>query len=244
LAQGELARQELEAGGLSAPQLELARQALRQATTFLESLDKELKTDIPQRRRASPRAGELSADELTSLAQQIQHQLARAQRNRALLFDHGSDDRLSLLLAACDTLQRALTQMSRDEPLKADVQLDLAACQRLLGRYAQAAELTAELDQEGIEPTTRVQARAEMSRVALAGNHFEAAKRLIDQGRVISGQASPELDFAWFEAFLAFARAARQGQQPFPNERMALIELAKKYELEAADTARLLEETH
>src|SRR5262249_55830797 len=99
LAQGELGRQELEAGGRPAERRAENRQVLRQAAALLESLDKELQRDLPLRRRTPPRAGELTADELANLAEQAQYQLARADRNRALLFDRGSDDRLSLLLA-------------------------------------------------------------------------------------------------------------------------------------------------
>src|SRR4051812_49279794 len=168
LAQGELGRQEFEAGLLPGDQVEAVRQTLRQATAALESLDKELTAAIPLRRRSAAKGGELTADELTSLAQQVQHQLANAQRDRAMLFERGSDDRVALLLAAVGTLERLLMQASNHETLKAAVQLDLAECQRLLGRYSEAVELVVVLDQELVPGETRLKARAELIRVAVS----------------------------------------------------------------------------
>src|SRR5262245_40574996 len=244
LAQGELGRQEFEAGALSADQLEPARQALRQATGQLEALDKELTSEIPLRRRSPPRAGALTADELTSLSEHVQHELARAQKNRALLFERGSDDRLSLLLAGVQTLDQLLPQVADDQPLKPAIALDLAECQRLLGRYPEANELAAPLDRDGVPNALRLKARAELIRLALAQNNFDSARRLIELGRATGSQASAELDFSWFEAFLAFARAARQGQTLFISDRTPAVELARTYEREAAQAAELLDQAH
>jgi hypothetical protein len=244
LAQGELGRQELEAGALPAEQLEPTRQTLRQATTLLESLDKELKAEIPLRRRTRPRDGEFSADELAGLAEQVQHQLARTQKNRALLFARGSDDRLSLLLAATDTLQWALPQASGDDPLREAIQLDLAECQRLLGRQAEATDLAAALDQDGIEPATRLRARAELIRIALVENNLAAALRMMEQGGTIDGRSYPELDLAHLETLLAVAQAAGEGKRTVPTDRTPPAEAAKQYQQQAAQAADALEQTY
>jgi tetratricopeptide (TPR) repeat protein len=244
LARGELGRQELEAGILRGDQLEAIQQVLRQAAGHLESLTKELKGEIPLRRRTAPRPGELTADELTRLDEHVQHQLARANKNRALLFDRGSDDRVSLLLAAIDGLQRLLPQVPPAESLSTEAQLDLAECQRLLGRYEQAAELATALDQAEFPAQTRLWARAELIRVALGQSDLAAARRVMDQGRVMGDARSPELDFAWLEALLAFARTAAEGKRVLADDRTPPAELARKYQQQAADSAKFLEQTY
>jgi hypothetical protein len=232
LAQGELGRQEFDAGALSPERLEPVQKSLREATDLLESLDRALTREIPLRRRGAATSGQLSADQLFTLQLHVQHQLARAQRNRALLYGRGSDDRLALLVAAVETLERPLAQLAAGEPLKPAIELDLAECQRLLGRFEEAAALAVALDQEGIDPATRLRARSELIRVAIAQNNLAAAERLIEQGRAIDGQSAAELDFAWFEAYLALVAAADDSRQ------------ARKYQERAAKTADFLEETH
>ena len=235
LAQGEMGRQELQAGALAADRQEVTRQALRDATELLESLDKELAREIPLRHRTPPRPGELSAEQLFSLQQHVQHQLARAYRNRALLFDSASSDRLSLLIQASETLQKSLAQLPADEPLAQTMQLDLAECQRLLGRTGEAAQLVGGLDADGIEPGVRLRARAELIRVAIAQNNLAAMQRLIELGRTEGSQSAAELDFAWFEAFLVQARIAGEAKD---------LEATRKWQDQAAETARFLDETY
>jgi len=244
LAQGDIGRQEFEAGVLRSEQLEPTRQALRQASSILESLAKELKAEIPLRRRIVPRPGEMSADELTRLDEQVQHQLARANKCRGLLFDRGSDDRLSLLLAATGILERLLTQVPEQEPLQAVIQLDLAECQRLLGRYTEAASAAAAVDHDGVAMETRLAARAELLRVAIAQNDFSSAQRLMDGGGSAIAQAWAELDFARFEALLAFARAAGEGKRISASDPARPQEMARAYQQQAAEHADRLEKTY
>ncbi len=231
LAQGELARQEFEAGILPADQLEPARRALREATSLLEALAAELAREIPLRRRTPPRAGELTADELFGLHHDAQHELARAQLNRALLAPAGSDDRRALLLAAIETLNKPLLQLSEDEPLRAQIELDLAACQRLLGQPAAAGRIAAALDREGQPPQVRLRARAEQLRALVAQNDLPAAERLVAEESTVDGQVAADLDFARFEALLALA-AGSQGQR------------SAAYQDQAAETAKSLDELH
>jgi hypothetical protein len=249
LAAGELARQELEFGVALPERQAEALAALREATALLEALDAELTREIPLRRRTSPRAGELSADGLFALQQQVTHQLARAQKNRALLFAAGSDDRLALLLAAAETLQRPLAQLPREDPLAAAVQLDLAECQRLLGHFDEAGELAVTLERAGVAPQTRQRARAELIRIAIGQNQPAAVQRLLEQDLSSEGPTSSELALARFEACLHLARAARAGSlRPKPEAAavrpLSAAELAKQYEAEAAELARSLEEAH
>jgi len=229
LALGELSRQEAEAGVIAAADLEPARQALREATSLLEGLDKELTREIPLRRRTPPRTGELTADELFGLHQDVQLQLARAQRNRALLAEAGSDDRRALLLVAIETLNRPLAQLTEDDALRAAIQLDLAQCRRLLGEPATAGQIAAAIDQPGLSPDVRLRARAERIRAALAQRDLAAAKQLLEQPRTIADQSAGDLEFARFEALLALAGSAKEPE-------------AKSYQEQAADAAKSLDE--
>jgi hypothetical protein len=231
LAQGELARQEYEAGLLAADQLEPARQALREATSLLEKISDELVREIPLRRRTPPRAGELSADSLFGLQLDVQHQLARAQRNRALLAAAGSNDRRALLLAAIETLNKPLLQLAEDEPLRAEIELDLAQCQRLLGQPAAAGRIAAALDREGLPPQIRLRARAEQLRALVAQKELTTLEQVLSDNRTLAGQAAADLDFARFEALLALAAAAKG-------------EPAAAFQEQAAQTANSLDELH
>ena len=235
LAEGELGRQEFQAGALPVEREQRVRQALREASDLLEALDKELTAEIPLRRRNEPRPPALSADELFSLAQQVRRHLARAAKNRALLFDAGSDDRLALLLSAAQTLQGATSQLAADDPQKSALALDLAECQRLLARHDEAGALLAGLDVEGAEPSVRLAARAEMIRLAIAEKDTALIERLLGSGREIEGQAAAELDFAWFEALVALARAAADAKD---------AAAAKQFQDQAAEAAKLLETNH
>jgi hypothetical protein len=235
LAEGELGRQEFQAGALPVEREERVRQALREASDLLEAIDKELTAEIPLRRRSSPRPPALSAEELFSLAQQVRRHLARAAKNRALLFDAGSDDRLALLLSAAETLQATISQLPADDPLTRALQLDLAECQRLLARHDEAGQLLAGLDVDGIEAPVRLAARAEMIRLAIAQKDTALIKRLMAAGRVVEGRSAAELDFAWFEALVALAHAAADSKD---------AAAAKQYQDQAAEAAKVLETDH
>ncbi|HEX5105030.1 MAG TPA: hypothetical protein VFV87_14520 [Pirellulaceae bacterium] len=242
LAQGELARQELEAGALTDDRLEQARAALRESRKLFDELSQELAREIPFRRRTAPEKGELSADQLFNLQQHVQYQLARAQRNQALLFAKGSDDRLALLLAAVETLQGLMSQIAADEPLMPQVQLDLSECQRLLGRLAEAEEIAGTLDREGVPPAVRLRARAELLRSAIAEEDLSAIQKLLALGREVDGEAAADLDFAWFEAFLAQARLASEGMRAAGPKPAA--EVSKQFQDQAAAAADFLEESY
>ncbi|MEX2176428.1 MAG: hypothetical protein WD872_18840 [Pirellulaceae bacterium] len=235
LAHGEQLRLEHDVRPPAAEQRETALGVLREATELLAAIDKELKSEIPLRRRATAKPGELSVDELVAIQQHAQHQLARACRNRALLYAAGSDDRLALLLKAVETLEHTTTQLTPDQPLAEIVQLELAMCQRLLGRFDAARHRLAALDGEALSPTIRLQARAESIRLALAAKELSAVERLLQAERTLGGQASPELDLARLEGMLALAQAA--------SETSAATRV-KRYHDQAADLVRLLETAH
>lgn len=238
LAQGELARQELEAGATDPAEVESARQALRDATKLLADLDKELSREIPLRRRGQPKPDELTADELTSLQHNTHHQLARAYRNQALLYDPKSADQVAGLTQASELLAQPLTVLGPDEPLAWQIRLDLAVCHRLLGKWEAAKEQIEQMDREGVDPAVRLRARAEAIRVELAAKDLREAQVLLQEGlkgRTLEGATSADYDFALFEAQLSLWRAAGQAK-----DKLA----AKTYQEQTLNLAKFLEETH
>ncbi|MBC7854876.1 MAG: hypothetical protein IAF94_15700, partial [Pirellulaceae bacterium] len=216
LAQGELARQELEAGATDPAEVESARQALRDATKLLADLDKELSREIPLRRRGQPKPDELTADELTSLQHNAYHQLARVYRNQALLYEPKSADQVAGLTKACEILAQPLTVLGPDEPLAWQIRLDLALCQRLLRNLDGAKEQIEQVDRDGVDPAVRLRCRAEAIRVELAVHNLQETqvllKKGLKEGRTLEGATSADYDFALFEAQLALWRDAERAK--------------------------------
>jgi tetratricopeptide (TPR) repeat protein len=231
LAQGEIAGEENEIAPLAPKRLEQARQTLREASAALESLERELRREIPLRRRSPGRAGELSADELSNLADHALQQLARADQNRALLYDPESADRLALLLSAAEVLERLQTQVPAGQPLHPLVQLDLIECQRLLGKYQEATELAASLAKETQAPGIRSRTAAELLRLAVARGDAAAAARLLESSATLQTSTTPELALARLQGLLFLAQATTG-------------EPAKQRQAEAAEAARRIEQSY
>ncbi len=206
LAQGELGRQENDVGVLTAAGKEQALAVLREASALLEQLDKELTREIPLRRRVEAKAGELSADELFSLHQHVRQQMARALRNRALLYPVGSEDRLSLLLSASGVLEDLLRELAADDPLAPPTQLDLGVCKRMLGDQETARRLLLSLDEEHRPAAVRSAAQAELIRLELAAGRRAAAVEKLQA--LPSTAISPDLDLVRLEIELDRLRAA------------------------------------
>ena len=235
LAQGELTRQEFEAGAADEAAVEGARKALRDAAKLLADLDKELAREIPLRRRGQPKPEDLTADELVSLQHNALHQLARVYRNQALLYEPKSPDQIAGLTQASEFLRQPLTVLSPDEPLGWQIRLDLAICQRLLGKLDFAKEELAKVDLDGIDPAVRLRARAEAIRVELAAGNLRQAQALLREGRTLAGVTSADYDFALFETLLALWRAAADAKDEIA---------AKKFQEQALNLAKFLDEAH
>lgn len=216
LAQGELAWNEREAGLLPADRLEPAKQALGKAAESLTTIAKVLAREIPLRRRTLPKADELTAEELLSLEQQVQYHTARARRMRGLLYPLKSDNRLAQLIAARQILEPLRAQVASDDMLAALVRLELAECLRLTERFDEAAESLSDLDADGVEPGIRLQARAASIRLAMAQRNSLEIRRLVEEGDLVDGQASAELDLARLQAWAVLAeydQAAKSARQ-------------------------------
>ncbi len=232
LSQGELARQELEAG--AGDPAESARKALRDATKLLADLDKEIDREIPLRRRGQLKPEELTADELTSLEHNAIHQLARAYRNQALLYDAKSADQVAGLTRASELLQKPLAVLGPEEPLAWQIRLDLALCLRLVDNLEGAKEQVEQVDRDGVDPARRLQARAEAIRIELAGKNLQQAQTLAKEGGTQAG-VSADFDFALFELRLALWRAAFAAKDE---------PAAKKHQELAIKLAESLDDTH
>jgi hypothetical protein len=235
VAQGELARQELEAGGVDEASLEPARQALRDAAKLLVDLDKELAGEIPLRRRGQPRPEELTADELISLQHNAQHQRARVYRNQALLYEPKSADRVAGLSAAVELLQTPLTVLAPEEPLAWQIRLDLALCERLLGNLEGAKEQVEQVDRDGVDPVVRLRALAEAIRIELAAKNLRQAQTILKTRGTLGSQTSAEYAFAVFEMALAQWRTEADAKNDAA---------AKKLQEQVIDLAKFLNETH
>ncbi|WP_145083978.1 hypothetical protein [Anatilimnocola aggregata] len=235
LAEGELAAAEYRAGALPAAELDRALQPLRTAASALENLDKQLTREIPLLRRRTLAPGELSADELFSLQQHVLYQWARVCRLRGQLYPPQSPDRVSLAQQTQEILKTPLTQLVPEDPLADQVRLELAISERLLGNVAQATELLALLDRDPKPAALRLTARAEQIRAALEARNNTAALQLLNQGRTLGGQDSPELDLAWLETYIAVWQQYQQQQNATESQ---------GWQDKAAAMAKFLQQTH
>ncbi len=235
LARGELARQEAEVGADAARALDDARTQLREAARRLEELEKALQREIPRRLNSRLAAGELSSEELSSLLDNVRYQLARAYRNQALSYPPGSLDRVSALTRAIDFLNQVRQSVGEGAPLAWSCRLELAACNRLLDKPAEAARQLADLDLPNAPPAVVLDARAEQARQALAADRLDQALSAISQGRTAQGETSPELDFAHLEVYIAHWKAAETKNAQ--ND-------AATWRGKAVAMTRLIEETH
>ena len=161
-----------------------------------------------------------------------------------MLFEPGSNDRLSLLLAAADTFGSVMAQVAtttRSGRGSSSTWRSVSGCWVDMPRRP---SWRASWTSRGVEPQERFLRAAELIRGAIGQSDFAAAQRLLEQGREIGGQASAELDFAWFEALVGFCAGRPAGD----SGRLLKIAVRRaswrrNIEQQAADAARQMEET-
>ncbi|HUY88781.1 MAG TPA: hypothetical protein VMV10_08615 [Pirellulales bacterium] len=208
LARGELARQEAEISGGAKVRLEQAREELRAAVSAFETAQQTLAEDL---RRANlskrPDPERLPGAELQSLARHLNYQLARAFRNQGQSYPAGSEDRTNSLGQAVERL-KPLAQADEDDDAAWQSRLDEIICERLLEDQRAASLLLESLDQLDPPPRIQLSARAEAIRLALDRGQARQALVLMEAGRTVSGWHSPDLDYAFLEAYVAAWRAA------------------------------------
>jgi len=206
LDRGELARQEAELLGGDPARFEEAKEHLRAAVSRLETLDRDVEEQI---RRGPPpsQRDPLSADQLQSLRNTIQYQLARAYRNQAMSYPAESPDRARSLLKATRLLE-FLAKLPTADPLSYQSAIALVRCTRLLGEHERAQRYIELLLRDEVPPAVRLKARAEAIDLLLATGRLDRALEIASQPREPGAPASPELDYATLEAFLAAWHAA------------------------------------
>ena len=235
LARGELARMESEVSSQSNEALALARVTLRQATSSLKEIDRELTETIPLRRRNALRPNELSAEELMSLQNHVRYQLGRAYKNQALCFPGASSDRTASLTAAIDQLAQPLLQLAPDQPLYVDLRLEQIECLRLLGDVDGAAGYLKTLSNEELSARDQLRVRAERVHWNLARNEAADALKVLGEGRKVAGKTSAELDFASLETYVSLWKAAADKREQ---------DEVSKWRGKSIATAQFIEQEH
>lgn len=234
LARGELAREEADLTR-SAEATQAAQTALREAIRLLSDIGQDLQKNLAERSR--PGAGTdpeaLSADALNGLAYRVEYELARGLRNQGQSYPPGSADRTSALSQAVERLD-PLADLEPAHPLAWKARLDEIACRRELGDLTTARQKLAAL--VALSPPADILARAaaEEILVALANPSVDEAIRLADAERA-GASASPWLDDARLEAYLAAAEAATQARD---------AQKAAGWIARATETAEAMERRH
>jgi tetratricopeptide (TPR) repeat protein len=207
---GELLRLEAEVAAEGAAGREEARKLSRSAARDLEQIDRELAEYLPQRFRKTAASDELTVEQLAALQHQVRLQAARTQRNLALAYDDGSDDRLAVLGRGLQLLEPSLRQLTPEMPLHAPVHLEQVAQLRLLGKLDAARQALSRLDPSTLDAETTLAIRTEALRIALGQGDSRGVSRLLELGGrgEVSGVAAAEWDFARLEVVLARWRDA------------------------------------
>lgn len=213
LAQGELARQEAPLTAEPAGLLDEARTHLRVAIKQLGDLSAEVERRLRERNLAGrDEPGELGAHQLASLQENLRYQLARALRNQAECYGTNSPDRANSLTRAVKLLG-PLSGLDVAHPLAWKSRIDLIVSYRLLADFDAARRQLEALSALKPPPPVELRARAQRIHLALATGRLADAIAVLSQGSEIDGTTSPELDYAWLEAYLAAGRAAADAGQ-------------------------------
>lgn len=148
LIEGELLQQELEAEMISpaeAPaQKERALGVLRQASSRLSDIEREIQRLIPIQRNRTLGTHELTSEELMKLLIQIRLQIAISSASRAKLYP--PDDRLNrvdALISVLDRLKEIQQQTAPHQPVWWESQSLQVETLRLLQRYEDAKQVLA-----------------------------------------------------------------------------------------------------
>ncbi|MBI1248685.1 tetratricopeptide repeat protein [bacterium] len=208
---------------------QIAAQVLNQYERLQEQVDQLL-------RQSHTRPGDvpLSSDQLLALSRRVTLSHAEAFEEQGLAYPADSLDRTNGMAQALQQVE-PLTKLRPDTQVLWPARLLEIRAMRFLGRLDQAEARIAYLLQQEPPPQVALAARAELVRIALAKNNLDAAVKLINQGREIDGQLSPEFDFACFETYLAEWKLAEQEHQ---------TEEVKTWQSRAAKVVQELDQLH
>ncbi|TWT32923.1 hypothetical protein [Blastopirellula retiformator] len=206
LAHAEQIRQESQLGAPGAEPVEQTQILLRRSIAQLEGLVAEAKRLGIAAEMARGEPG-LSAEELTGLSRNLQFELARAFENQALTYPPESLDRINSLTMALKALD-PLTKLGDKSPVTWPSRLAEIRALRLLEKYGEADQAIKLLAADSPPPMVLLKAKAEQILLAIDAGQLDVAKKLISQGRTLQGITSPELDFAYFQTYVALWQAA------------------------------------
>lgn len=213
LTHGELLRQEAELTSDYEQAFTASRTHLREAIHELKAaLAKvgELLRQVSPTQRPAP--GVFTNWELLSLQKNLNYQLARGYRNQGQSYAPQSADRLNSLRQAAELLS-PLSQLDTLDPLAWPGRLDEITCLRLLGDGNAALRKLDLLEQQTPPTSIKLACVAERMRLALDQRDLADALRIAEQGRILDGRSSPQLDLAILETYLAAWRQALDRQQ-------------------------------
>ncbi|MFI4875993.1 MAG: hypothetical protein ACIALR_11665 [Blastopirellula sp. JB062] len=212
LVHAEQMRQEAELGAAGAETTEQTQALLRKSIARLENLLAEAKR-LTIAADTQPQADGLTAEELTGLSRNLQFELAKALENQGLTYPPDSLDRLNSLTQALQRLT-PLTKLGDASPISWPSRIAEIRALRRLQKYAEAQNAIEALAAASPPAEILLQAKAEQIRVALDAGQLDTAQKLTEQGRELDGVTSPELDFAFFETYVALWQAAAESGDP------------------------------
>ena len=187
------------------------QQALATTSRLVSRLD-DLQTETRAllNRRPSPReeAEWFKANELLTLRYNLEFEKARAQLNRASMFEPGQElDRDDVLTLVNQQLDSVLKSVRPEQPIWWTVQGKRIAVARSMGDFSKASQIHSGLPRIVTEdgPTSHARriVKSEWVRTLLAAKKFDAAVTIA--GKAPLASKSPELDLAKVELFVAMA---------------------------------------
>jgi hypothetical protein len=213
LAEGEQARREAELDDANAEKLAAARDRIRQAVRACEQLDQDLTALQPQAPPATKRLDpRLTQRELLALRDQLQLVLAHVFQSQALCYPIGSADRLAALERALHPLAELDRHLAPTDPLRAELRLEQADLQRLLGDFPVADQTLQRLDPTTLTPQQKDRLLAARLRLLLGSGKLADAIQFAATQAAQANQAAPtpEWDFAQLELYVTGWEAANQ----------------------------------
>ncbi|MEW4455003.1 tetratricopeptide repeat protein [Bremerella sp. JC817] len=200
----------------------LAAEVVQQYEQLQKSVDEMLRLSHSARQ-----PGPFTPDQLLALSRRVTLSQAEAFEEQGLSYPLDSLDRTSGMSQAIQTVE-PLTKLRPDTGVLWPSRLLEMRALRSLGRLDEADARAAFLLQQQPPAQVALAANAERIRVALARNDLEAATQIINQGRELDGQISPEFDFACFETFLELWKQAEEAKnagdvQKWQNRSAAVV---------------------
>ncbi|RCS40730.1 hypothetical protein DTL42_25550 [Bremerella cremea] len=207
LARVRLLRQEGEVLGDTdklADAQHLALETLQRFTKLQDHVDQLLRES-----HNTSKKGGLSTDQLLALSRRVSLNAIQALEEQGLAYPPDSLDRTNSMALAVREIEPLTKLRPETGVLWPSLLLEIRAL-RSLGRLDQAEAKAARVLQLMPPPQVALAAQAEIVRAKLAQGELQAAIQLINQGRELDGQTSPEMDYACFETYLALWKEAEQ----------------------------------